>query len=66
MTPVWVPATPLRFIERDGKKILQQCWVLQRYSRSANAWVNTETHDWRDVPLGEVPLSHWSQDGCLK
>ena len=35
----------LRFIERDGKRILQQMWT---YSTPGNA---TGGHEWRDVPF---------------
>lgn len=36
---IWSPYSNLRFIERDGKKILQQIWASQT------------RHEWRDVPL---------------
>lgn len=36
------PTMRLRFIERDGKRILQQQWQVPEY-----AWMM----EWRDVPL---------------
>jgi len=63
MKLVWRPGTPLRFTERDGKKILQQVW--SRYAFTGNyCWEQVEGHEWRDVPMDyecENPL-YWSQD----
>jgi hypothetical protein len=39
----------MRFIERDGKKILQQCWRTMKTDR--NGHVIDGGYDWRDVPL---------------
>lgn len=45
----WQPSTALRFINRDGKRILQQQWVDIRFHK----W---DTEDeivhmtWRDIP----------------
>lgn len=42
---VWITeaGNQLRFVERDGRKILQQMWVTRK------RW--TVDHEWRDVPL---------------
>jgi len=62
---VWVmgPSQPLRFVERDGKRILQQFW-------SKGYWLSGEFRsggdgEWRDVPLTTVdaPELVWSETG---
>ncbi len=40
----WTPTSYLRFIERHGKRLLQQKWEL----RDDNGVLDTE---WRDIPL---------------
>ncbi len=40
------PTAHLRFVERDGKRILQQLWGV--FDVSALPWRRSE---WRDVPL---------------
>lgn len=41
---VATPTAMLRFVERGGKRILQQCWHVQ--------WgFERVTEDWRDIPL---------------
>jgi len=61
----WVlsPAQPLRFVEREGKRILQQFW-------SKGYWLsgqfsNSGSGEWRDVPLTteDAPELVWSEDG---
>lgn len=47
------PTNHLRFIERDGKKILQQYWK-ERFGREVS-------DEWRDVPL-ETDESTKSKD----
>lgn len=43
------PTAFLRFIERDGKRILQQRWAITTYDNDARP---TGQHgEWRDVPL---------------
>ena len=63
MTRVWMPAIPLKFIERGGKKILQQAW--QRHAFNPDkGWIPVEGHEWRDVPFEDdfnIPVSHWVQ-----
>ena len=42
------PTAQLRFVERDGKKILQQLWK----SEPSEQWNSLTTYqEWRDVPL---------------
>ena len=53
------PTVELRFIERDGRKILQQRWGTPRMSRAnqyghASHWLS-EPAEWRDVPLVTEP-----------
>jgi hypothetical protein len=43
------PTMSLRFIERDGKRILQQQWRVPEY-----AWME----EWRDVPLVKENEDH--------
>jgi len=63
MKPTWSPGIPLRFVERDGKKILQQVWL--RYAFTVrDRWEQVDGHEWRDVPMDyecEDP-SYWSQE----
>jgi hypothetical protein len=43
------PTHWLRFVEREGKRILQQRWAVTTYDSD---WVPTGIHgEWRDVPL---------------
>jgi hypothetical protein len=42
------PQLNLRFIERDGKKVLQQFWVLLQHQAKDDRNMKTE---WRDIPL---------------
>ena len=41
----------LRFVERDGKKILQQQWDCSRSDNVAQTSYNWK--EWRDIPLAE-------------
>lgn len=43
------PTANLRFIERDGKRILQQRWALKHCDIQHR--VTGLTGEWRDVPL---------------
>ena len=43
------PGINLRFIERDGKRILQQVWI-KNYGLRPPPRAGIE-HEWRDVPL---------------
>lgn len=47
MTPSHKPSMNLRFVMRDGKRILQQMFL-------PNDW-STHDEEWRDVPLAESP-----------
>lgn len=50
----WQPLIPLRFIERDGKRVLQQAWgeIVLGYGRDGgHEWHQSDKHEWRDVPL---------------
>jgi hypothetical protein len=66
MNPVWQPAIPLRFIERDGRRILQQAWVVLHAGYDSNdslQWRPTGKHEWRDVPMADecADPTFWSQ-----
>lgn len=52
--PVWMPAIPLRFVEREGKKILQQAWTHMGYVEG-RGWepIGHAGVRWKDVPLME-------------
>lgn len=43
------PMVGLRFIEREGKRILQQAWQWQSSDRK------TGGYEWRDIPLEANP-----------
>lgn len=49
------PSSELRFIERDGRKILQQKWYLPFYYDDTLTEKEMATfqipHEWKDVPL---------------
>jgi hypothetical protein len=45
------PTMFLRFVMRDGKRILQQKWASQTID--ARGWVVGGTEAWRDIPLEE-------------
>lgn len=42
------PEIGLRFIERDGQRVLQQRWLAEHTDH--NGYVFTQ-HEWRDVPF---------------
>lgn len=46
---IGAPSPQLRFVERDGKRILQQWWALKHYD--AESRPTGLTGEWRDVPL---------------
>ena len=47
---LWKPLIPLRYkTDEHGRKILQQCWG--KYVMRSEGWVQTNEHEWRDVPL---------------
>jgi hypothetical protein len=61
----WYEATPmLRFVERDGKRILQQVWV-KRCSLSGEAPRSSSEHYWEDVPMmnesAPTPAEFWDR-----
>ena len=50
MKPNWQPLIPIRFVERDGKRIAQQAWG--KYVMDFDGkWTQTYDYMWRDVPL---------------
>jgi hypothetical protein len=55
MSGSWMPLMNLRFVERDGKRILQQAWAEHFYTPGDHShpgeWRQSEKHEWRDVPL---------------
>ena len=59
------PSPCLRFVERDGKRILQQAWV-KRYWLSGILGPPTE-HEWRDVPVvdEDAPELPWGETGYV-
>jgi hypothetical protein len=56
MTTVYMPGIPLKFVERDGKKILQQVWIKHGFDPD-KGWVPLEDHKWLDVPLEVEPFT---------
>lgn len=58
------PGNALRFVERDGKRILQQAWI--KSWLLSGEWSSGE-HEWRDVPLVDEAapedVSIWSEGG---
>jgi hypothetical protein len=64
LKPAWVPGIPVRFVSRDGKKMLQQVWI-KMVNTSEGEWQNNGEHVWKDVPLmieGESDPTYWSKD----
>jgi hypothetical protein len=62
MKPNWQPLIPIRFVERDGKRIAQQAWG--KYVYTGDEWTQTHEYEWRDVPLmSEIDDNprHWCQ-----
>lgn len=57
------PGVPLRFVERDGKRILQQIWI--RGYWLSGEFTNSSEHEWRDVPLMDeatpTDAAYWSE-----
>ena len=48
------PTARLRFVEREGKRILQQRWLTKNYD--TKDLVMSAEEEWRDVPLeSEAP-----------
>lgn len=44
----------LRFVRRDGKMILQQWWIVQKWMESEHCAGYSHPYlEWRDVPLVE-------------
>lgn len=43
------PTSLLRFVERDGKRILQQRWAITSYT--VNDIPLGQVGEWRDIPL---------------
>jgi hypothetical protein len=68
MAAAWQPGIPLRFVERDGQRILQQVWLRIGPSYGPDGrtgWVNDGKHEWRDGPMqapeNEYPR-FWSEE----
>lgn len=55
----WEPTIPLRFVERDGQRILQQLWT-RMGARSGLSPAPTGDWEWHDVPLQaeDKPVVH--------
>lgn len=47
------PTMSLRWIERNGKKILQQLWVFVEHKGIYRNYISSED-EWRDVPSKET------------
>lgn len=62
---VWVRSvpSPVRFIEREGQRVLQQVWT-KGYWLSGKFNTSSE-YEWRDVPLTteDAPELVWSESG---
>lgn len=41
----------MRYVERDGQKVLQQLWILTGHDISGHERVNCGVHKWEDVPM---------------
>lgn len=63
----WVlsPGINIRFVERDGKRILQQVWVKGYWL--SGVFTSGSEYEWRDVPLVEEnapeDIQMWSEQG---
>lgn len=44
------PTPNLRFVEREGKRILQQRWAITSYLQTTSTTLG-QRGEWRDVPL---------------
>lgn len=59
----WQPLIPLRFISRDGQRILQQAWG--RFVLTDYGYHQSADHRWEDVPLCDeaapLPPEYWSR-----
>jgi hypothetical protein len=42
------PSNAIRWVERDGQKVLQQAWVAQH--QDVHGYVTFTQEQWRDVP----------------
>ena len=51
--PVWVPVAELRFIEKNGRRILQQAWC--EMCPAPQGFIQTGRNEWRDVPFEREP-----------
>lgn len=50
MSEIWEPMLNLRFIEREGKRILQQAWGIYPIGFFSKDHMYSRW-EWRDVPL---------------
>jgi hypothetical protein len=70
MKPHWQPGIPLRFVPREGRKILQQVWLRYGpgYDKDGSTdWKQTGDFQWRDVPMGpqtDNPM-YWCEEERL-
>lgn len=55
--PNWQPLLNLRFVERNGQRILQQAWGVHVLNTNNATWVQTGQREWRDVPLESEELA---------
>jgi hypothetical protein len=53
----WSPLIELRFVERDGKRILQQAW-----SEFNHKGMQTGNYKWYDVPLQDEEREILAED----
>jgi hypothetical protein len=49
----WEPTKGLRFVLKDGKRVLQQCWW--EYRQDSMGYVFQGREEWRDVPFEATP-----------
>ena len=55
------PGNALRWIDRDGKEVLQQAWT-ERIVRDDGESYPSGHYEWRDVPLGPVDdKEYWTE-----
>ena len=49
--PFWTALPELRYVEKDGKLVLQQVWGLYVCRTEDKELILSSARDWKDVPL---------------
>lgn len=50
----------MRWIEREGVRVLQQVWIKSYYTDNYK-WENAGEHRWEDVPLEPDDMTFWTR-----